>query len=112
MSVVNSETLAFLLGLRMHELVDALNSLGKVSADTAHCLEELVLVETRRDPEGYVFIASREFRVRFELCDLTLFELPDKAGVFAPKESNVLNIKEAHCPALEPKTEGPANLSI
>jgi hypothetical protein len=51
-------------------------------------------------PECNVFVASWEFRVMFEFIDLSIFELTQEPLVLTPEQSNVVNIKQFHCPSL------------
>ena len=111
MSVIDAVALADALGLGVRERVDALHCLRQVARHVTHYLEKLVLIQTlTRNPESYVFVASRELRIRLELSDLTLFELVVEAWVLAPEQSDVLYVEEFHGPAFESEAERPADL--
>ena len=108
MSIVDSETLALSLGLRVSKLVNAFYCLSNVSTNGTHDLEELILIEALWDPEGDVLVAGGEPGVRFELGDLPLLELADESCILTPEQSDVLDVEELHSPAFQPKTECPS----
>ena len=112
MSVVDAETFGFALGLRVHKRVDAFHCFGKVATHMTHDLEKFILIETFGDPKGEVLIASGELRIGLELCDLTLLELADEAGIGTPEQTYVLDVKEFHSPTLETEAESPTDLLI
>ena len=52
---------------RMFELIKELNCLYQVGGHASNHLHKVIFIEIIWDPEGYIFVTSRVFAVRFEL---------------------------------------------
>jgi hypothetical protein len=78
----------------------------------AHHLHELILVKALWYPEGDVFVASGELRIGLEFVDLPLSKLINEAGILTPEETDVIDIKELHGPALKSQAESPTNFIL
>lgn len=93
MAIVDAETMALFLSLRVDELINQLHRLCQVATHMTHHLEKLILIKVRWHPESYVFVTSWEFGIGLKLGDLALFELSYKSRVLTPEESDVLNVE-------------------
>ena len=64
-------------------------------------LKEVIFVKVFGDPECDVFIAGWILAVGFKLAYLAHLELLNKAGIFAPEQPYVVDLKKLHCPAFK-----------
>ena len=99
--IVDPEAHRFLACLWVRKFINTLYGFSEVPRDMPNNLEEVVLVERVRDPEGDILVAGRELTVGLELGDLSRRKLVDEPRVLTPEQPDVVDAKQLHCPALK-----------